>query len=154
METKNILEIVEKSVAVKAKKLDPKKFFKTKKGLWVSDSFQERIIPKAETAAIDMAVASYRLSKYANDAQIEKELPKEHLFSESEVCAVIAALIAKQKKGEEGTLLNTGYWNLFYTPAFVVGVDWGGGVWDVSAWGRVDGAWDDDGRVFSPATDA
>lgn len=47
-----------------------------------------------------------------------------------------------------------GWANLFYTPAFVVGVRWNSGVgaWLVGAWGRGDGEWDGGNRVFSPAT--
>ena len=65
---------------------------------------------------------------------------------------VIASLIARQPKGEEGVLLNTGYANLFYTPSYVVYVFWHAGRrgWGVGTYERDDDGWRAGGRVFSP----
>lgn len=153
METKNqVLEKVEENIVVKTTGIDPKEFFKDREGLYVSSSFEERILEKAEKIdAAEFNLDSFKLLKYSDDADIEKELPEKHIFTESEVCAVISELISKQPKGEKGTLDNAGKWNLFYTTSCVVGVSWRsyGGRWDVYAWGRGGDEWRSGGRVFS-----
>lgn len=156
MVKKSPLELIEKKVEVKGSSKDFADFFKSRKGLWVSSDFKTRILEKAAEKGIDMPVASYKLVKDATDEEIEAALPKKHIFSESEVCTVIAGLIENQPKGEKGILLNDGWYNLFYTPSFVVLVRWRSddGEWRVCAWGRVGGDWGADCRVFYPATDA
>lgn len=151
-----ILEPVETKIDLKvAKSFDPKKYFKDGKGLWVSSSFEERIRDKAPTVATaqKFELSSFTLLKNSSDKDIEAALPEKHIFSESEVCAVVAALIDKQPKGKEGALLNNGYANLFYTASFVVHVRWDSddGHWHVSTWSR-GYDWHADSRVFSPAT--
>lgn len=154
----NILEAVSGKIEVKVKKgFDPKKYFKDRDGLLVWSSFIERIVDKAEktTKAETFSLDSFKLLKTSTDEVIEKELPEKHVFSETEVCAIVATLIENQPKGEEGILDSSNYnWNLFYTPTFVVGVRWGssGGFWSVYAFRR-HGGWDDGGRVFSPASE-
>lgn len=152
--TKSILEQVEKKIGIKVPKdFNPKKFFVDREGLYIWSGFKERIL--ATTPEVTkwgaISVSSFDLKDYATDAQIEKALPKDHIFKESDVCAVIADLIGKQTKGETGSLVNTGRANLFYTTAFVVSVDWYGGAWYVYAWDRDDDEWSAVYRVFSPA---
>lgn len=150
----NVLEQKEKKIDISIKEFDPQEFFKNGDGLYVYSDFKERILSKAEKVpSLEKALTSYDLTKNANDAAIEADLPKDHLFSESEVCAIVADLIGKQPKGEEGILLNSGYANLFYTPSFVVHVDGDGAGWNVDAWSRRDSGRDAGSRVFSPATD-
>lgn len=152
--TIKVLEKVGEDIAVKTgPTFDLKEYFKTRPGLYVFSDFPERILSKAEPveAGTEYKIVSYKTVIDAKDELIESALPEKHLFSESEVCAIIADLINKQPKGEDGVLLNDGYWNLFYTPAFVVGVHWYGDAWRVYAWNRVDGAWSSGSRVFSPA---
>lgn len=155
MAKEKVLKEIEKSIAVGTQKaFDPKEFFKDREGLWVGSSFESKIVEKAEPspAELKLEVASYVLEKDATDEDIEKALPKEHLFSELEVCIAIASLIEKQPKGEDGALLNTGDWNLFYTASCVVDVSWdsSGRFWVVSAWGRGVNGWHAGERVFSP----
>ena len=150
------LESVDSGIEVKIEKgFDPKGYFKTRKGLWVSGSFAEKILSAAETTkdAGQFSLASFKLLKYSTDKEIEAELPKNHLFSETEVCAVIASLLEKQPKGKDGVLINDGNWNLFYTPAFVVSVTWSAddSEWIVYCWHRGGHGWRDGSRVFSPA---
>jgi hypothetical protein len=78
------------------------------------------------------------------DAEIESEL-------KPGICELGDVLAFLKNASEE---CKDGYWNLFYFPAFVVGVGWGAGFggWGVSAWDRGDGDWSDAYRVFSPAT--
>lgn len=152
----NLLQIVEKKIeVVTSKAIDPKEFFQDRKGLYIWSDFKTRIVAKAKPmkAGMKYKISSSKLLKFAYDEDIEAELPKKHIFTESEVCTLIAELISKQPDGQEGILLNTGYANIFYTPAFVVRVGWssGGEGWGVYAWER-DGHWSDRNRVFSPAT--
>lgn len=149
-----LLKSLEKEISLTvAEKFNPKKFYKNHEGLYVWSSFIDHIVAKAKTTKADAAfkVSSFQLKKSAYDSEIEESLSKEHIFRETDVCAIIAVLIAKQPKGEKGDLLNTGYANLFYTPAFVVDVLWDGGGWNVDTWGRDVFRWLDDRRVFSPA---
>lgn len=155
--TEIVLKSLKKKIAVVNKeKHVPSEYFKTRKGLFVWSSFKESILDKAKDtkAGAKFSLASFTLSKRANDEEIEKSLPKKHLFKETNVCAIVANLIEKQSKGEEGVLLNNGYANLFYTSFLVVFVRWDGDEWDVDDWGRGGGAWGGGRRVFAPATDA
>lgn len=153
---KKILKVVKKKIALKIEeKHVPKEFFKDRKGLYVWSSFIN-IVEKAKETKADakFTISSFDLTENASDEKIEKNLPKKHLFSETDVCAIVADLIEKQPKGEEGVLVNTGYANLFYTPSRVVCVYWIGGLWRVLDWYRDDGEWRAGHRVFSPATGA
>lgn len=157
MADQKVLEKLSEKIAVTiAEVRDPKEFYKDREGLFVFGSFEERIVQKAESveAGREFSIDSFNLIEDAADAGIEAALPEKYLFTEGEVFAIIAELISKQPKGEEGALLNNGYANLFYTEVFVVSVRWsaGDGGWGVDAWGRGDVGWGAGGRVFSPAT--
>lgn len=152
--TIKVLEEVSKDIKVKVETaFTPKEYFKTREGLYVFSDFPERILDKAEAveAGTEYKVTSYKTLMEAKDELIESALQENHIFSESDVCAIIADLISKQPKGEDGVLLNDGYWNLFYTPAFVVNVYWYDGRWHVSTWRRNGFTWYTGNRVFSPA---
>ena len=150
------LTLLEHSIKIVSTKHDPQAFFKKRKGLYVWDSFADNILPHAKTtkkgAMFD--VASFELPEDMTDAQIEAALPKEHIFSETDVCAIVAHLIEAQPNGEEGPLLTNGYANLFYTPSRVVDAYWLGGVGVVLGWSRDGDGWGRGRRVFSPATGA
>lgn len=159
MENTKALKPVEKRIeVVTALSINPKEFYKDRDGLRVWSDFTGRIVNKADEveAGTKYIIASFDLVEYANDAQIEAELPEKHLFNETEVSGVIADIISKQPKGEAGTLQNNGYANLFYTPDFVVSVRWHGfdGYWFVFTCERDDYRWGGGSRVFSPATDS
>lgn len=155
MKTKEkVLESVKTNIALKVSKdFDPKEYFKDRAGLSVWSSFEERILSKASAIkkGASFNIESFKLLAYANDKKIEADLPKKHIFSESDVCAIIAKLIDKQPEGKKG-VLDTDYWNLFYTPSFVVHVGWCGSDWGVYAWYRLECGWVAGTRVFSPAT--
>lgn len=131
---------------------NPAEYFKSDTGLYVWDNFSERVLRTATLIkkGSTFKLRSYDLVESSTDQQIEQALPPKHLFTNSEVCAIIASLIAKQKKGENGALLITGYANLFYTEQCVVYVYWSGDGWFVFAWQRFGNGWRADGRVFSP----
>lgn len=133
--------------------VQPNDFFQDREGLSVWTDFKERVLSKAKAieAGKEFRILPGDLLTRTIDAIIESALPEEHLFSESDVCAIIAELITKQPKGEEGVLKNDGYSNLFYTPSFVVSVCWDVSRWYVATWDRGDSDWNGAYRVFSPA---
>ncbi len=151
----SVLEPVEAKISLKNEKaFDPKEYYQDRKGLWVSSSFETRILDNAKEvkAGKEFSIASFTLKENALDKAIEAALPKKHIFDEGELCAIIAALIAQQSKGQKGNLLNTGDWNIFYTEACGVYVRWyaGSAEWHVSAWYRDGSEWNAGHRVFSP----
>lgn len=117
---------------------DPDSFFRTRKGLWVDDNFRSLVVAKAKTSVTVPAFKYVGLTRDMNDAEIEKMLGDDHLFTETEACALIMDLITKQEGGVEGELLNNGYSNLLYLPSCVVRVDWlaDDREWRVNAWRR------------------
>ncbi len=131
------------------KPFDPHVFYKTRKGLYVWDSFRERILPgeKPIGTAEETKLAGFDLARNAYDREIKAELSASH---EVELWQ-IAALIEKQKNGEDGPLLNNGYANLFYARGFVVSVHWDGDdrKWNVNDWKPDDDGWGRGSRVFS-----
>lgn len=156
-DTKEIFKSVQARIGLEVPAgFNPREYFVNRPKLYIWSSFKDRILPNTEAAKVASTpkVDSFELTVASTDEEIEAALPKEHVFTETAVCEVIAALIQKQPDGEEGALVNNGYANLFYTPAFVVSVRWRGVEWRISSWVRDDGGWDDDGRVFSPATDS
>ena len=132
---------------------DPDSFFRTRKGLYVWDDFRSRVVAKAEPVATIPSYRHVELPRDMNDAEIEAMLGDEHLFTETEVCALIADLTFKQEGGKEGELLNNGRVNLFYLASCVVRVGWVAGYrrWYVYAWERDDYRWYVGRRVLSPA---
>jgi hypothetical protein len=134
---------------------DPDTFYRDRSGLYVFDAFRNRIVTNATPlpAGTRYNISIAELGEPATDREIEDSLPKNHLFDESAVCAIVAEMIGKQQKGEPGDLEHTGCVNLLYTASLVVCVDWFAAYRE---W-RVD-AWDRDGirryasyRVVSPA---
>jgi hypothetical protein len=136
---------------------NPDRFYQTRSDLFVQPDFRTQIVAKAN---LSEAGASFNL-KYADlgrnavDREIEEKLGKGHIWSETQICAIVADFIDKQPKGEDGTLLNGGAANLFYTSSCVVDVRWYADdrEWDVNVWSRGNDRWNADSRVFSPATD-
>ncbi|MDZ4205680.1 MAG: hypothetical protein U1C12_00470 [Patescibacteria group bacterium] len=137
------------------KQHDPDAFYHTRSGLCVWNDFRSRVVAHAKPveAGMNFKVDGFDLQQYLTDANIEVALPKEHLFGDGRLCAIIAELIARQPNGEEGALLNNGFANLFYTGSCVVGVRWIADRrrWLVRAWGRGGDRWCAGIRVFSPA---
>lgn len=161
MKTLSITTDILKEVATEKVQLhavDTKQFFKTGDGIYVWSSFVGKILPKAKkSAAKELELSSWQLLEDSYNKTIESAFGEgKHLFSETEVCAIIATLIEKQKGGKKGLLLNDESWNLFYTKSFVVCVSWRSvvGRWVVDAWSRGGSRWDGGLRVFSPATAA
>lgn len=111
---------------------------------WISSRFQERVgVTEFKTSANDLNLVT--LKKNMTDKEIEREVTKGQMATLGDVLN----LLDSDKKA-----YRDGNWNLFYLPACVVSVGWGGGEWDVHAWDRDGGAWFEGDRVFSPATDS
>ena len=133
--------------------IDPDTYYRDRPGLYVWDDYRSRVVAKARRATVGTPfnIGSADLLKAATDEEIEAALPVNHLFDESEICAIVEAMIAAQSNGEAGELLNNGCANLFYLSSCVVGVGWysGGRYWYVDTWRRDDRGWGAGYRVFS-----
>ncbi|MBI2065446.1 MAG: hypothetical protein HYT68_00015 [Candidatus Zambryskibacteria bacterium] len=132
---------------------DPNTFFRTRKGLWVSNDYRDLVVAKAEPTVTIPAFKHVLLQQDMNDTEIEEMLGDKHLFTETEASALIADLISKQEGGKEGELLNNGYANLLYLGSCVVLVHWyaGSRKWFVNTWKRDDDRWNTGLQLFSPA---
>lgn len=130
----------------------PDAFFQTRSGLYVTDDFRSLVVAKAEPTATIPAFKHVELMRDMNDSEIKEMLGDGHLFTDTEVCALIADLIRKQGGGKKGKLLNNGYANLFYLSSCLVHVSWNAGrrEWRVYAWKRDDRRWRRGSQVFSP----
>ncbi len=138
---------------------NPKKFFKTRPGLYVGDSYTSRVLSEAQTlpARPGMTISYRPLVGPANDAKIIQDLPQGHIFANASVlCDCIAGMIDQQKNAEEGPLLNNGSANIFHYydkngGVSAVRVRWlsGDRRWRVGAFGLGDSQWSAGSRVFS-----
>ncbi len=137
---------------------DPDLFYRDRSGLWVYDDYRRLVVAKAQPSKSGTICRANRfeLAKDLKDTEIEVALPKNHLFGETEVCALIAGMIAEQSDGGDGKLLNNGRANLFYLGSCVVDVRWFADDrgWHVFTWSRDRIRWSAGSRVFSPATAA
>lgn len=79
--------------------------------LYFGNNFENWILPHKVGKA--PKYTKHILGKPMNDFEIQKEFSIEP-FAPSEVLALLKKEISKQKKGEEGILLNNGYTNIFY----------------------------------------
>jgi hypothetical protein len=115
-------------------------FFKTRKGLWTSDNFDEFIlaaVAKKTVQTADTIVGYANLEQPASDAENSAELPDGHIFEDvNNFLNYLATLIQVQWGGKKGVLLNNGYANIFYVKGvsgevFAVHVSWRA---DLSEW--------------------
>ena len=138
-----------------------KKFFKTRKGLYVWDGFRERILGALRyerVKKLDSVEISYHdLQEPMDDEEIRKELPKKHVFNNpAHFCIYLMYLLVRQWCGGEGPLLTDGCANLFYVRGarkeiVVVGVcrRVASGKWLVLAFDLGGYRWPTGSRVFS-----
>jgi hypothetical protein len=74
------------------------------------------------------------------DSELRPELEPKHIFTIEEFLGYSLALIAQQAKGQNGSLITTGYANIFYVvvdkDVLSVGLDWSNtrGFWKKSNW--------------------
>jgi hypothetical protein len=133
---------------------DPAAFYQTRTGLYLNNQgYRDRIVRKAKStqSAPPVTLRRFVLERKANDQEIEVQLGPNHVFSETEVCWIVAEMIGKQEGSAAGDLDNTGKFNLFYTPSWVVDVEGsvGGREWFVTTWRRDGRAWYAGNSVFS-----
>ncbi|MDP2642089.1 MAG: hypothetical protein Q8P21_02255 [bacterium] len=133
----------------------PSEFFQNRPGLWVSESFRNLVVAKAQPteAGKTFVVKPQVLGRDATDAEIEDELGGKHLLDETAAAAVVAGLITAQPNEEALPLLNNGNANILYLFSCVVSMDWDADSreWNVNAFRRDGARWFAGYRVFSPA---
>jgi len=136
---------------------DPDTWYRTREGLYVWDGFRNRVVAKAKSipAGTTYNLDVFELGENLTDEQIEMALPKNHLFDESAVSAILAEGVTQQPNGASGFLKSTDYAaNLLYTGSSVAYGCWRGvcAEWSAGAYARDDDRWVAGARVFSPAT--
>ncbi|MHB1118038.1 MAG: hypothetical protein ACYCZ7_00705 [Minisyncoccota bacterium] len=142
----------------------PNTYFKTREGLWVASSFNDRILSKVAPMPYRglEGVTSSVLTRNMHDKEIIGELlggmgeVRKHAFTLDQ----IAEMISLQSNGEDGKLTNNGYANIFYV--LVGGVLFAGYAnwnsdnnrkWNVSGWRLGEGGhWNAGNRVFRNTT--
>lgn len=156
-ETKLLRPVATSTAPARAKPIDLSEFFQNRPGLYVWDSFCERLdVENREPiqSAPERPYVASLLKSDAYDQDIRKELPEEHLSTLED----IAGFIDAQPEGKQGFLLNNGYANIFYVAGkngevFAVNVYWGSvdREWFVNDWNLGEaGEWSADDRVLCP----
>ena len=130
----------------------PQRFYRNRLGLCVWEDFNRRIVAKAEPTKPGerFLVKPYALKYQRSDAEIEPGFKSSHIYSETEVSAVVAGLLVEQPTPTKGVLLRGGGANLFYTKRYIVHVyecpDYH--EWVVITWWRRVRMWKRGSRVF------
>ena len=160
-ETRLLKPIGKSTVPARTKPFNAAEFYQTGTGLYVYDTFADRLDLSARQtvdSAPERPYVASLLKANAYDKDIRKELPETHLSTLED----IAGLIEAQPNGKSGFLLNNGYANIFYVEGkngevFAVGVDWFSvsREWSVYDWELVEsGDWDTDDQVLCPGNAA
>lgn len=117
-----VIEISERRV--------PSKFYRDRFGLWVWGRIPEITArAKSVAAGTKFPVQISRIGRDATDKEIEDNLPANHFFggngidAESASLALLAEMMERQWKGEEGDLEHMGCANLLYLPSCVASID-------------------------------
>lgn len=105
---------------------DPDVYYRTRSGLYVGNECRRRIISKATpiTAGTSFKVNVFELGHDAANKEIRRGLPKNYLFKENVLCAIVAEMISKQSEGEPGDLENTGNVHVLRTSSWEMLVYW------------------------------
>lgn len=156
-ETTLLKPVAQATVPARTKPFNAAEFYQTGPGLYVYDTFADRLDVNARQtvdSAPERPYVASLLKANAYDTGIRKELPEIHLSTLED----IAGLIEAQPNGKSGLLLNNGYANIFYIEGrngevFAVIVCWfsGGRGWRVDDW-QLDegGVWGADRQVLCP----
>ncbi|MFZ2303184.1 MAG: hypothetical protein WAV98_00135 [Minisyncoccia bacterium] len=146
------------------KLFNPHTYFKTREGLYVWNTFEQRILSEQKVSMPHRGlegVTSHTLARNMTDTEIIDELlgGTEEVRKHASTLDQIATMIDLQPKGIDGELLNNGYANIFYVLVngvlFAVSVGWrlGRRRWRVGAWHLgAYGNWDAGIRVFRNTT--
>lgn len=95
---------------------DPQSLLK-RKDIWLSPEFINRILSVAEAFQItdDLPAPSvFDIIEPANDTEIRSEFPKGNAYGASEFCYRLSKMTGEQPTGASGSLLNSGYVDIFY----------------------------------------
>ena len=156
-ETTLLKPVAQATVPARTKPFNAAEFYQTGPGLYVYDTFADRLDLRARKtvgSAPERPYVASLLQENAYDTGIRKELPEIHLSTLED----IAGLIEAQPNGKSGLLLSNGYANIFYIEGcngevFAVRVHWNSDdrMWDVIDW-RLDegGDWLADNQVLCP----
>ena len=135
----------------------PREFYQKRTGLVVYSGFDDQIVAVAEpsNAGKKFQKAPYwELKKHATGRMLLQS-HTDDVWSATDFCAWLSIMLAKQSKGQDGSLLNNGKANLFLVKGsdykvFVVHVDWYSDdrKWYVDAW-YLDDVWRAGRRFFS-----
>jgi hypothetical protein len=154
------LKLITGGIAIVTESFTKDSFF-TKNGpvkLYFWDNFTNLILAAMpETIpAFQGKLLKTQLTEYMYDSAIVKELGWPNQFTVGEFAAIIRDLLTKQPNGEDGTLLNNGYANIFYVQLedsrmVAVDVRWHSDIrgWGLNAIGLDDFRWFDGFCVFS-----
>lgn len=160
-ETTLLKPVAQATVPARTKPFNAAVFYQTGTGLYVYDTFADRLDLSARQmvdSAPERPYVASLLKANAYDKDIRKELPENHLSTLED----IADLIEAQPNGKSGFLLNNGYANIFYVEGkngevFAVFVLWSSvnREWLVDDWRLgVGGGWDADNQVLCPGNAA
>lgn len=97
-------------------------FYRHNSGVWCSPNFQKFILPGMSQGLIvtsDTKWASANLDEPASDDEIDKDLPQDGVFRQSDLfLGHLATLTSAQPKGEKGRLLTQNYMANIYHVEF------------------------------------
>ncbi len=160
-ETRLLKPVGKSTVPARTKPFNAAAFYQTGTGLYIHDTFADRLDIHARQTVDSTPACPYvasLLKANAYDRDIREELPENHLSTLED----IAALIEAQPGGQSGLLLNNGYANIFYVEGkngeiFTVSVGWdfNDRQWFVDDWGLGElGDWLADRQVLCPGNAA
>lgn len=139
---------------------DPTQYYQTRAELYVWGDFATRVVAAAKPMELKHTVKlpRYSLVRGASGEDISTaalKISRQTIFTASEFCPTLAAMLEKQKNGAAGDMLNDGRANLFLVEGvggsvFLVFVRWdqGDAEWNVRAW-PLDSRWHAGNRFFS-----
>lgn len=112
-ETRLLKPVATSIVPARTKPFNAATFYRTGTGLYIYNTFSERLNLSARQtvdSAPERPYVASLLKANAYDTDIRKKLPETHLSTLED----IAGLIEAQPNGKSGFLLNNGYMNIFY----------------------------------------
>lgn len=156
-ETRLLKLVAQATVPARTKPFTASEFYQNGPGLYVYDTFADRLELHARQtvdSAPERPYVASLLKASTHDTDIRSELPDEHLSTLED----IAGLIEVQRSGQSGFLLTDGSVNIFYVKGkngkvFAVLVLWlsGGRGWNVHGWGLgALGGWRAGSQVLCP----
>lgn len=156
-ETRLLKPVAQATVPARTKPFSAAEFYQTGPGLYIWDSFRDRLDVEVRTVLECTPARPYvasTLKADAYDKDIRKDLVDEHLSTLED----IAGLIVAQPKGKQGFLLNNGYANIFYVEGkegvvFAVRVGWDSDnrLWHLRDWELDElGDWYSDYHILCP----